>query len=250
MAPTASDLEAKTTPEQDDELPVGEPSWYRSPWLVPVAGLTVVVVVDLAAGATAVVIAGVIVVGFAIALLGVPAITNPGHGAILVAALLVAVTATLVALDRPSVRRALEPATKSSSRPKPGTAGPPRSLRGMIVRRDQVKAHDLRNVDFTASTLDGLDLRQRLLDDDHLEGAWLAGADLRGAQLRGAHLEGASIRGARLNRACLVGAHVEGADFTGATLAGADVTGVHGQNAVRRAAASWPTHKASSSVCR
>lgn len=224
--------------------------WYRSPWLIPVAGLCVIVVVNAVSGATAVVRVAAIAVALAVAVIAAPSIEGPRHRAIFVAAVLVALAAALAVLDRQSVHRALEPKTGSFSHTAANRSPAQRSFRGMIVRPEQVAAHDLTRVDFSGATLDGLNLRRRRFDGDHLEGASLAGADLRGARLQDAHLEGAVLRGASLSNACLLDAHLEGADVSGASFGGADVTGVFGAAAARRTAASWPTRPALSDVCR
>jgi hypothetical protein len=175
------------TGPQTHDPPVMERAWYRSPWLLPIAGLGAIVLVDQIGGATAVVRVAAIAVAVCVAVIAAPSLEEPRHSAVFAATVLVAGTATFVVLDQPKVHEALEPSDRAAPRSTRQQPNRFRSLRGMTVRPPQVRARDLRGVDLTAATLDGLDMRYRILNEAHLEGASLAGADLRGAQLQGAH---------------------------------------------------------------
>lgn len=72
----------------------------------------------------------------------------------------------------------------------------------------------LPDVDLAGARLDGLDLRDAVLENARLSGASLEGADLTAAKLQGARLDGA-----KLSRATLAYADLAGATLAGATLA-------------------------------
>lgn len=88
----------------------------------------------------------------------------------------------------------------------------------------------LKNADFSAAMLQGVQL-----DGANLEHADLSGANLTNADLRNANLQGADLSGANLHNANFQGANLEGADLSGgnfadtsfqdANLEGADLSG-------------------------
>lgn len=80
--------------------------------------------------------------------------------------------------------------------------------------------HDLRSIDASRRSLDGLTAVNALLRDAKFENSSLQRADFTAANLSNAHLRGADLR-----NALFVGTDLEGADLAGADLRGADFSG-------------------------
>lgn len=87
-----------------------------------------------------------------------------------------------------------------------------------LLRQVSWQSVKLATVGLAKRTLDGLDLRDTLLEDGDLSGASLRGAKLVNARLNGADLSAANLRDADLTYADLAGANLEGADLRGAIL--------------------------------
>ena len=81
----------------------------------------------------------------------------------------------------------------------------------------------LNGIELKNAILDGASLTRAVLVDAHLENANLSLADLTDANLAGAHLEGAELSSAKFINSNLVGANMTSAKLNGADLTGANL---------------------------
>lgn len=111
-------------------------------------------------------------------------------------------------------------------------------VRGLLIPQYAASLNlvgrNLRNADFSGSTLiganfSGADLRGATLDDALLVGSHFYKANLSGSSIRRAVLDGSTVCPEQVDRACIAdfsGANLQGASLIAATLDGADFTAV------------------------